>query len=367
MIFAFVFLLSVFVPTGVFAKEPFTSIDVPKCEKAPVIDGEIKDEEYKLVASYEEGEPAWKRDSSGVAGLDVKLDVYATWDDEFFYYAVIVTNLDPKYTPGPNTYVFEQPGLMTAMLRDDPTLPEFAEPTGAENWSWDAAAGKSFAKEWTVGSTKNDVEFMKAPGYSSVNHFGAVRNDPNYKVVITHGDADIYEQAIPWAAIGKTEGIEVGGKAGFTFSACVKSVTLSTDGSFICFASGISEKSFERYALVNLTANEPFDKVDLTSFVKEDTKPAETSKEAETTKVETTKAAETTKAKEETTAVTTPAVTTQVTTKEETKAVTTVPSETIEETKKPDEKGTNTAALIGIPVIVIGLGIIVYQFIKKKK
>ncbi|NLB81831.1 MAG: hypothetical protein GX800_09565, partial [Clostridiaceae bacterium] len=65
MIFLFVFLLSVLLPAGVYAKEPFTSINVPKCETAPVIDGEISNGEYKLVASYDKDGDAWKRDTSG--------------------------------------------------------------------------------------------------------------------------------------------------------------------------------------------------------------------------------------------------------------------------------------------------------------
>ena len=165
------------------------------------------------------------------------MEVFATWDEEYFYLAVIVSNLEPNYTPGPNTYVFEQPSLMTGMLFDDPTLPQFAEPSGNDSWDWNAAYSQPFAREWTVGTTKDGIDFMKAAGYSSVNHFGAVRSDPNFKVAVTHGDADIYEQAIPWSAIGKTEGIEIGGKAALALSACVKSATFKTDGGYVCFAS----------------------------------------------------------------------------------------------------------------------------------
>ena len=51
MIVTFAFLLSILVPTSVSAKEPFTSINVPKANTAPVIDGKVSDGEYKLVAS----------------------------------------------------------------------------------------------------------------------------------------------------------------------------------------------------------------------------------------------------------------------------------------------------------------------------
>ena len=185
MIVTFAFLLSILVPTSVSAKEPFTSINVPKANTAPVIDGKVSDGEYKLVASYDKDDPAWNRDTFGIDGKDVRMDVYATWDEEYFYFAVIVTNLDPNYTPGPNKYVFEQPSLMTGMLYDDPTLAKFAEPSGKENWDWGDAAAQSFAREWTVGTTKEGTDFMNASGYSGVNHFGAVRSHADFKASVT--------------------------------------------------------------------------------------------------------------------------------------------------------------------------------------
>ena len=241
------------------AKEPIATINVPKCTTAPTIDGAIASGEYKLVASFDKNGAAWSRDTQGVEDLDVKLDVYATWDDTYFYYAVKVSNHEPNYTPGPNSYVFEQPSIMTAMVYDDPTLAVFAAADG-KDWDWGAAYAASFAREWTIGSTKEGVDFEAGP----CNHFGAVRSNADYKFKVTHGDFDIYEQAIPWAAIGKTTGIEVGGKAGLAFSAVVKSVEGAAaedyQGGYVAFASGIvGGKSFERYGLVNLTANEPFE------------------------------------------------------------------------------------------------------------
>lgn len=249
------------ITAAVSAKDPIATINVPKCTTAPVIDGVVSDEEYKLVASFDKNGSAWSRDTTGLDNLDVKLDLYATWDDDYFYYAVRVTNVEPNYTPGPNNWVFEQPSLMTAMVYDDPTLAVFAAADG-KDWDWGVAYAAPFAREWTIGENKDGVAFEAGP----CNHFGQVRSHADFKFEVVHGDFDVYEQAIPWAAIGKTEGIEVGGKAGLAFSNCVKSAEGYEDGEYaggyVAFASGINGgKSFERYGLVNLTANEPFDSV----------------------------------------------------------------------------------------------------------
>lgn len=254
------------ITAAVSAKDPIATIDVPKCTTAPVIDGVISDEEYKHIASFDKNGSAWSRDTTGLDNLDVTLDMYATWDDDYFYYAVRVTNVEPNYTPGPNNWVFEQPSLMTAMVYDDPTLPVFAAADG-KDWDWGAAYAASFTREWTIGQYKDGVDMVEG-----CNHFGAVRDHADFKFKVVHGDFDVYEQAIPWAAIGKTEGVEVGGKAGLAFSNCVKTAEgyhadaeppyYDYAGGYVAFASGINAgKSFERYGLVNLTANEPFDSV----------------------------------------------------------------------------------------------------------
>ena len=51
--------------------------------------------------------------------------------------------------------------------------------------------------------------------------FDAARSH-EFKVSVSHGNVDIYEQAIPWEAIGKR--IEIGGKAGLALTAHVLSL-----------------------------------------------------------------------------------------------------------------------------------------------
>lgn len=252
------------VTAAVSAKEPFAKLDVPKCETAPVIDGVISDGEYKLVATYDATSSDWSRDTHGLENYSPELQVFATWDDNYFYLAVRAKNLDPNYTNGPDLYCFQQPSLMTAMVYDDPTLPVFASSDGSD-WDWLDAYNASFSREWTIGRDKAGDLFEDSDiEYSGTNHFGALKDHADYKFEVKHGEYDVYEQAIPWAAIAKTDGIEVGGSCGLAFSACViSSVDEDYTGGYICYASGIDgAKNFERYAKVTLTANEPFDKVE---------------------------------------------------------------------------------------------------------
>ncbi|HBL83665.1 MAG: hypothetical protein A2Y17_09005 [Clostridiales bacterium GWF2_38_85] len=252
----FVAILMVFAMlTTASAKDPFAAINVPQCTTAPVTDGTIGVGEYKLIASYDAGSALWSRDSLGLEEEDVTLDFYATWDADYFYYAVKVTCLDETHPAGPNNYVFEQPSIMTAMVYDDPTLDVFASADGSD-WDWGDAYACTFAREWTIGRTGDGTELAAGP----CNHFGTVRSDANFKWEAACADGyDVYELAIPWSAIAKTEGIEVGGKCGLAFSCVAKSAATDYDGGIIAFASGIvGGKSFDRYAQVTLTANEPF-------------------------------------------------------------------------------------------------------------
>lgn len=158
------------------AKDPFTKLNVPKCTTAPTIDGVISDGEYKLVATYDKTKPEWNRDSSeDFAGKTPELYVYATWDDTNFYVAVQAKNLEPNYTQSAGKVVFEQPSLMTAMVYDDPTLAIFASATG-KDWDWGAAAATTFGREWTIGITKEGIDFTEAEGMTGVSFFGKVRS-----------------------------------------------------------------------------------------------------------------------------------------------------------------------------------------------
>lgn len=71
------------------------------------------------------------------------------------------------------------------------------------------------------------------------------------------------------------------------------------------------------------------------------------------------------KTKKETTAVTARAQTPEITTKNDLKEVTAAPAVTIEETNESEEKGNNTAYIIGIALFAVATGVVAYVMNKK--
>ena len=187
------------------------------------------------------------------------MDWYATYDNSFFYLAVVAT-CSPEHVAlhedSSELYIFNAHHVMTSMLPDDPAQDKYLADDGGTEWDWSEAHAAGFANEWTIirNSDYDELDYS--------NHFGEVALDENYQYeVACAGGYDIYEQRIPWSAIGK-DACAVGDIVGLALQVGLSDMGTgyTDDGDMIFVSNGINNgKRFVELARLTLQASSELD------------------------------------------------------------------------------------------------------------
>ncbi len=239
-------------------ENPYDEFEIGKATTAPVIDGVLGDDEYTTVIEYDELETHWNIGSSG-EGLDTyEVAVYLSWDEEYLYSCVqVIVGGERTYDNTDFTanrpYIFDRRHVMSAIVLDDPCLPQY-QPANGESWAWGDAYNSGLGTEWSL-SAQPDGSPIKA------DHFGALTTSADFAFVVgvSEYDFEYYEQKIPWAALngGAAFTPAVGEKIGYAFVACVEEVDITEDtdpnAKYVCFGAGINGyKNFGEYVGLTL-------------------------------------------------------------------------------------------------------------------
>ncbi|MBR5286516.1 MAG: hypothetical protein IKU30_06425 [Clostridia bacterium] len=235
----------------------YSDVEIGKADVAPVVDGNVDEDEYVTVIDFDMDETYWNYNSDEAAkGYKVSLNM--AWDEEYLYVAVKLRVGKPRTYDNANftstpPYIFHRRHVMTAIVTGDPTSAKYLEPNGDPYWDWSAAYGSGLASEWTI-SAQPDGSNIKA------DHFGAVTGGAGFEycVGVSGLDYEVYEQKIPWAALagGSSFVAEEGAIFGYAFSSCCEEIDYEDDEAesiYACFGGGIAfGKSFSEYVPVTL-------------------------------------------------------------------------------------------------------------------
>ncbi len=237
------------------SQEPIVSIYEPmsigKASTAPVVDGEVGDDEYETVIAFDNSKTHWNFSSTeGADAYNVKL--HLSWDDEYLYSAVTVKVGMPRTYDNTNLaerpYIFDRRHVMTAIIAGNPIDPKYQPPTG-EEWDWGTAYNSGLANEWTITAQPDGEKFC-------ADHFGALTTnaDFDYTVGVSKMDTDVYEQKIPWSALAdiKNFTVEAGAVIGYAFTACCEEIDITVEEDpnaiYASFGGGITAyKNFADY------------------------------------------------------------------------------------------------------------------------
>lgn len=241
----------------------YGTLFIGKAATAPVVDGEVGENEYATSIKFDASKAIWNANSSeNVDAYNAVL--YISWDEEYLYTAIALGVGRPR-TYG-NTdylqnrpYIFDRRHVMAAVTLGDPTDPKYI-PSGAQqltddptSWDWGAAASSKLGNEWTTTAQPDGSNIC-------TDHFGSLTESEGweYIVAVSKLETEIYEQRIPWSALYGYESFEAksGATIGYAFSACCEEVDIEAeedDAPYVCFGAGIIDgKSFSRYVGLTL-------------------------------------------------------------------------------------------------------------------
>ncbi len=243
----------------VFEPVEYDDYEIQKALGAVEVDGVISDGEYETVFEFDADELIWSIGSTETAE-EYEPKLYISWDETYLYTAVSLGSGKPRTYENTDylanrPYIFDRRHVMSAVILGDPTDPKYIPPVGA-SWEWADAYSTGYASEWTNTAQPDGTKIC-------ADHFGEVTANAAYKYEIKLGgfDNEIYEQAIPWAAIAGGIGYEAkaGNVIGYAFSAACEEVDITVEQGedenavYAGFGAGINNgKNFAHYVGLTL-------------------------------------------------------------------------------------------------------------------
>ncbi len=211
--------------TAAFALESSAAgiVGIYEAETAPVVDGVVDSEGYRLVCKTGEDPTGYLNTWEGCE-VEEDMELWACWKGDFLYIAVKVVCNEPHVaydswtTRQEEHFIFNAHHMMTCICPDDPYKACYVNPDSEDgSWDWGGLFNKQFIFEWTIinPSQESDTDVCDHfCGMSGLEGF-------EYKVT-TEGGFDVYEQKIPLSKMTTSEapnGVkgQVGSLFGFGF------------------------------------------------------------------------------------------------------------------------------------------------------